>query len=471
MTTLTKLSALSPLDGRYHGKVDALRAYFSEFGLIRFRVMIEIEWLKTLGAQDDIAEITPFSAEAIARLDALNANFSEADALAIKAIEATTNHDVKAVEYWLREKLSGSITPTTGKTTRQVEREFFPKTLEFIHFACTSEDINNLSHALMLKGARDAVMLPSLNVLTTRLKNIAHQLADLPMLSRTHGQTATPSTLGKEMANVVYRLQRAAQRLAATEILGKMNGAVGNYNAHLAAYPKVDWEAFAQRFVMARGITFNPYTVQIEPHDYMAELFDAYARINAILIDLNRDIWGYISLGYFKQKVVKGEVGSSTMPHKVNPIDFENSEGNLGLANALLRHLSEKLPISRWQRDLTDSTVLRNMGVALGYTLLAYESCLKGLNKLEANPQRMAEDLNASWEVMAEPIQTVMRRYGIANAYDKLKELTRGKDGINRTSLQAFINTLEIPEAEKQRLLQLSPDTYIGKAAVLAKRI
>jgi adenylosuccinate lyase len=471
MTTLTKLSALSPLDGRYHGKVDALRAYFSEFGLIRFRVMIEIEWLKTLGAQDDIAEIAPFSAEAIARLDALNANFSEADALAIKAIEATTNHDVKAVEYWLREKLSGSITPTTGKTTPQVEREFFPKTLEFIHFACTSEDINNLSHALMLKGARDAVMLPSLNVLTTRLQNISHQLADLPMLSRTHGQTATPSTMGKEMANVVYRLQRAAQRLAATEILGKMNGAVGNYNAHLAAYPKVDWEAFAQRFVMARGITFNPYTVQIEPHDYMAELFDAYARINAILIDLNRDIWGYISLGYFKQKVVEGEVGSSTMPHKVNPIDFENSEGNLGLANALLRHLSEKLPISRWQRDLTDSTVLRNMGVALGYTLLAYESCLKGLNKLEANPQRMAEDLNASWEVMAEPIQTVMRRYGIANAYDKLKELTRGKDGINRASLQAFIATLDIPETEKQRLLQLSPETYIGKAAELAKRI
>jgi adenylosuccinate lyase len=314
-------------------------------------------------------------------------------------------------------------------------------------------------------------MLPTLNVLTTRLQHIAHQLADLPMLCRTHGQTATPSTLGKEMANVVYRLQRAAQRLATTEILGKINGAVGNYNAHLAAYPKVDWEAFAQRFVSARGITFNPYTVQIEPHDYMAELFDAYARINAILIDLNRDIWGYISLGYFKQKVVKGEVGSSTMPHKVNPIDFENSEGNLGLANALLRHLSEKLPISRWQRDLTDSTVLRNMGVALGYTLLAYESCLKGLNKLEANPQRLAEDLNASWEVMAEPIQTVMRRYGIANAYDKLKELTRGQSGINRASLQAFIATLDIPEAEKQRLLQLSPDTYIGKAAELARRI
>jgi len=457
MTTLTKLTALSPLDGRYHGKVDALRAYFSEFGLIRFRVLIEIEWLKALSAQADIPEIPPFSAATVKQLDTLNASFSEADALAIKTIESTTNHDVKAVEYWLRDKLSGN--PETAKV------------LEFIHFACTSEDINNLSHALMLKGARDAVMLPALKVLTGRLKNLAHQHADLPMLCRTHGQTATPSTLGKEMANVVYRLQRAEQRLAATEILGKINGAVGNYNAHLAAYPKVDWENFAQRFVTARGITFNPYTIQIEPHDYMAELFDAYARINTILTDLNRDIWGYISLGYFKQKVVKGEVGSSTMPHKVNPIDFENSEGNLGLANALLRHLSEKLPVSRWQRDLTDSTVLRNMGVALGYTLLAYESCLKGLNKLEANPQRLTDDLNASWEVMAEPIQTVMRRYNIADAYDKLKELTRGKDGINRASLQAFINTLEIPAEEKQRLLLLSPETYIGKAAELAKKI
>ncbi|MGA7748585.1 MAG: adenylosuccinate lyase [Gallionella sp.] len=457
MTTLSKLTALSPLDGRYHGKVDALRAYFSEFGLIRFRVLIEIEWLKALSAQVDIAEIPPFSATTIAQLDMLNASFCEADALAIKAIESTTNHDVKAVEYWLRDRLSGN--PETAKV------------LEFIHFACTSEDINNLSHALMLKGARDAVMLPALKVLIGRLKNLAHQHADLPMLCRTHGQAATPSTLGKEMANVVYRLQRAEQRLAATEILGKMNGAVGNYNAHLAAYPKVDWENFAQRFVTARGITFNPYTIQIEPHDYMAELFDAYARINTILTDLNRDIWGYISLGYFKQKVIKGEVGSSTMPHKVNPIDFENSEGNLGLANALLRHLSEKLPVSRWQRDLTDSTVLRNMGVALGHTLLAYESCLKGLNKLEANPQCLAEDLNASWEVMAEPIQTVMRRYNIANAYDKIKDLTRGKDGINRASLQTFISTLEIPEEEKQRLLQLAPDTYIGKAAELARRV
>ena len=457
MTTLTQLTALSPLDGRYHGRMDALRDYFSEFGLIRFRVLIEIEWLKALSAQPGVPEVAPFSAATLAQLDALNTNFSETDAAAIKSIEATTNHDVKAVEYWLRENLCGN--PEIARA------------LEFIHFACTSEDINNLSHALMLKGARATVLLPTLQVLTGRLKSLAHQFAELPMLCRTHGQTATPSTLGKEMANVVYRLQRAEQRLASIEILGKINGAVGNYNAHLAAYPDVDWEGFAKRFVEARGLTFNPYTIQIEPHDYMAELFDAYARINTILLDLNRDIWGYISLGYFKQKMVAGEVGSSTMPHKVNPIDFENSEGNLGLANALLKHMSEKLPISRWQRDLTDSTVLRNMGVALGYTLLGYESCLKGLHKLEANPQRIAQDLDNSWEVMAEPIQTVMRRYGIANAYDRLKELTRGQSGINRASLRAFIATLEIPEAEKQRLLQLSPDTYTGKAAELAKRI
>jgi len=457
MTTLTQLTALSPLDGRYHGRMDALRGYFSEFGLIRFRVLIEIEWLKALSAQPGVPEVAPFSAATLAQLDALDTNFSETDAAAIKSIEATTNHDVKAVEYWLRENLCGN--PEIARA------------LEFIHFACTSEDINNLSHALMLKGTRATVLLPTLQVLTERLKSLAHQFAELPMLCRTHGQTATPSTLGKEMANVVYRLQRAEQRLASIEMLGKINGAVGNYNAHLAAYPDVDWEGFAKRFVEARGLTFNPYTIQIEPHDYMAELFDAYARINTILLDLNRDIWGYISLGYFKQKVVAGEVGSSTMPHKVNPIDFENSEGNLGLANALLKHMSEKLPISRWQRDLTDSTVLRNMGVALGYTLLGYESCLKGLHKLEANPQRIAQDLDNSWEVMAEPIQTVMRRYGIANAYDRLKELTRGQSGINRASLRAFIATLEIPEAEKQRLLQLSPDTYTGKAAELAKRI
>ncbi|RFC40397.1 MAG: Adenylosuccinate lyase [Candidatus Nitrotoga sp. CP45] len=455
--TLTTLTALSPLDGRYHSRMNSLRTYYSEFGLIRYRVLIEIEWLKALSLEAGIPEIKPFSVATLAYFDQLIAQFSEADAEQIKIIEQRTNHDVKAIEYWLREKLSNNL-ETNSK-------------LEFIHFACTSEDINNLSHALMLLSGRNEVMLPTLDKLITCLRDLAHQLADLPMLCRTHGQTATPSTLGKEMANVVHRLQRARTRLANVEILGKINGAVGNYNSHLASYPEVDWETFAQRFVMARGITFNPYTIQIEPHDYMAELFDAYARTNSILIDLNRDLWGYISLGYFKQKVVTGEVGSSTMPHKINPIDFENSEGNLGLANALLRHLSEKLPISRWQRDLTDSTTLRNMGVVLGYTLLAYESCLKGLNKLEANPQRMAEDLNNNWEVLAEPIQTVMRRYSIENAYDKLKQLTRGKGGINRDSLHAFIHTLNIPETEKQRLFVLTPATYIGKASELARRI
>jgi adenylosuccinate lyase len=455
--TLTALTALSPLDGRYQGKVTALRSYFSEYGLIRYRVLVEIEWLKALSNEAGIAEISPFSPAMIALLDKLASEFSESDAEQIKAIERRTNHDVKAIEYWLREKLSGY--PETANK------------LEFIHFACTSEDINNLSHALMLLNARTEVMLPALDVLISRLRNMAHALADMPMLCRTHGQTATPSTMGKEMANVVHRLERSRERVANVAIMGKINGAVGNYNAHLAAYPNVDWEDFAHRFVEARGISFNPYTIQIEPHDYMAELFDAFARTNTILIDLNRDIWGYISMGYFKQKVVAGEVGSSTMPHKVNPIDFENSEGNLGLANALLRHLSEKLPISRWQRDLTDSTVLRNMGVALGYTLLAYESCLKGLNKLEANPQRLADDLNNSWEVLAEPIQTVMRRYNIENAYDKLKDLTRGKGGINRESLRAFIQTLDIPEQEKQRLYQLTPETYTGKAGILAHRI
>ena len=455
--TLSALTALSPLDGRYHSKVEGLRGHFSEYGLIRYRVLIEIEWLKALSAETSIQELPSFSVATIAQLDQLAASFSETDAEQIKTIERRTNHDVKAIEYWLREKLANN--PETAKG------------LEFIHFACTSEDINNLSHALMLNHSRAEVMLPALQSIINKLHNIAHQLADLPMLCRTHGQTATPSTLGKEMANVVHRLRRAHARIAAVEILGKINGAVGNYNAHLSAYPDVDWEGFAKRFVEARGITFNPYTIQIEPHDYMAELYDAYARANTILIDLNRDIWGYISLGYFKQRVVAGEVGSSTMPHKVNPIDFENAEGNLGLANALLKHLSEKLPISRWQRDLTDSTVLRNMGVALGYTLLAYESCLKGLGKLEANPQRLAEDLNNSWEVLAEPIQTVMRRYNIENAYDKLKELTRGKGGINRESLAAFIQTLDIPASEKQRLQALSPETYLGKAAELAKRI
>ena len=455
--TLSTLTALSPLDGRYHGKVNALRNHFSEFGLIRYRVLIEIEWLKALSQESGIKELPPFSAATIAKLDQLAAQFSEADAEQIKTIERTTNHDVKAIEYWLRDKLADN-------------KETADK-LEFIHFACTSEDINNLSHALMLKSGRNEVMLPALDALIKRLREHAHQHAELPMLCRTHGQTATPSTLGKEMANVVHRLERARERIVGVTILGKINGAVGNYNAHLSAYPDVDWEKLAQNFVEARGIVFNPYTIQIEPHDYMAELFDAFSRTNTILIDLNRDIWGYISMGFFKQKVVAGEVGSSTMPHKVNPIDFENSEGNLGLANALLRHLSEKLPVSRWQRDLTDSTVLRNMGVALGYTLLAYESCLKGLNKLEANPQRLADDLNNSWEVLAEPIQTVMRRYNIENAYDKLKDLTRGKGGINRESLKAFIQTLDIPETEKQRLYQLSPETYTGKAAALAKKI
>ena len=454
---LSPLTALSPLDGRYHGKVEALRGHFSEYGLIRYRLLVEIEWLKALSAEPAIAELPPFSVATIAWLDQLAAAFSEADAEQIKAIERRTNHDVKAIEYWLREKLA--------------ENDETKDALEFIHFACTSEDINNLSHALMLRHARDEVMLPALRAIIDKLQALAHEHAAVPLLCRTHGQTATPSTLGKEMANVVYRLRRAHARIAAAEIMGKINGAVGNYNAHLSAYPEVDWEHFAKRFVEARGLTFNPYTIQIEPHDYMAELYDACARANTILIDLDRDLWGYISLGYFKQRVVAGEVGSSTMPHKVNPIDFENSEGNLGLANALLRHLSEKLPISRWQRDLTDSTVLRNMGVALGYTLLAYESCLKGLNKLEANPQKLAEDLNNSWEVLAEPIQTVMRRYNIENAYDKLKELTRGKGGINKESLAAFIRTLDIPEREKQRLQALSPETYLGKAAELAKRI
>ena len=455
---LTPLTALSPLDGRYQSKVAPLRALFSEWALIRFRVQVEVEWLKALATEPTMGEVPPFSPATLAALDALVTNFSEADGERVKAIEAATNHDVKAVEYFLKEKLAGNADVV--------------KVAEFIHFACTSEDINNLCHALMLKGARDTVMLPALDSLTTRLTSQAHDLADLSMLAHTHGQPASPTTLGKELANVVHRLRRARDTIAKVSILGKINGAVGNYNAHLAAYPDVQWEAFARHFVEHLGLAFNPYTIQIEPHDAMAELFDAYARVNTILIDLNRDIWGYISLGYFKQKTKAGEIGSSTMPHKVNPIDFENAEGNLGLANAVLRHLSEKLPISRWQRDLTDSTVLRNMGVALGYTLLAYDSCLKGLNKLEANPARLAEDLDANWEVLAEPIQTVMRRYNVSGAYEQLKELTRGKAGINRETLAAFINGLTgIPEAEKKRLLALTPSNYIGKAAELAKKI
>jgi adenylosuccinate lyase len=455
--TLTTLNALSPLDGRYQAKLDSLRPYFSEYALIKHRAWVEVEWLKALAQVKDLQEIAPFSANTIKELDAAIANFSEADAAQVKVIEARTNHDVKALEYWLKEKFDAN--PEVKKAS------------EFIHFACTSEDINNLSHGLMLKSARDAVMLPFLADLIARLTALSHELADAPMLARTHGQTASPTTMGKELANVVYRLQRQQKQLKNNEILGKINGAVGNFNAHLSAYPTFDWESFAQKFVTNLGLTYNPMTIQIEPHDYMAELYDCLARINTILIDLNRDIWGYISVGYFKQKVKAGEIGSSTMPHKVNPIDFENSEGNLGLANAVLRHMAEKLPISRWQRDLTDSTVLRNMGVAFGYTLLGYDSCLRGLNKLEINPTKLAEDLDASWEVLAEPIQTVMRRYGIENPYEQLKELTRGKGGINKTSLHDFINGLNIPADAKKLLLEMTPASYIGKAVALTKHI
>jgi len=454
--SFTTLTSLSPLDGRYAGKVDALRPQFSEYGLIRRRLQVEIEWLKALAAEPHFAEIPAFSPATVAELDALVAGFGPQQAAEVKAIEATTNHDVKALEYWIKEKLAGN-------------REVM-KVGEFIHFACTSEDINNLSHALMLKAAREEALLPALDKVVDRLRELAHQLAEVPMMSRTHGQPATPTTLGKELANAVYRLERARSRIAAVSLLGKINGAVGNYNAHLAAYPGYDWEGFARRFVEGLGLEFNPYTIQIEPHDAMAELFDAFARANTILIDLDRDVWGYISLGFFKQKVKAGEVGSSTMPHKVNPIDFENSEGNLGLANAVLKHLAEKLPISRWQRDLTDSTVLRNMGVGLGYALLGYDSLLRGLGKLEAVPEKMLEDLDANWELLAEPIQTVMRRYGIANPYEKLKELTRGQR-VSREGMQAFVQSLDIPEAARAELLQLTPWTYTGKAAELARRI
>ncbi|MDO8597210.1 MAG: adenylosuccinate lyase [Sulfuricaulis sp.] len=454
---LTPLTALSPLDGRYHNKVEPLRQHFSELGLIRYRVKIEIEWLKALAAEPAIEEVPAFSTAALKQLDAVVNDFSEADGAAVKTIEARTNHDVKAIEYFLKDKLAANAE--------------IARVAEFIHFACTSEDINNLCHALMLKAARDEVMLPALDRIIDRLATLAHELADAAMLAHTHGQPASPTTLGKELANVVSRLRRARDKLAAIKLLGKINGAVGNYNAHLAAYPDVDWEKFARNFVAGLGLEFNPYTIQIEPHDAIAELFDAYARTNTILLDLDRDAWGYISLGYFRQKTRAGEIGSSTMPHKVNPIDFENSEGNLGVANALLRHMSDKLPVSRWQRDLSDSTVLRNMGVALGHTLLAWDSCLKGLGKLEANRARLAADLDSNWDVLAEPIQTVMRRYGVAGAYEQLKDLTRGKGGITRASLHAFIKTLAIPAADKKRLLALTPATYLGKAAELAKKI
>ena len=455
--TLSALTALSPLDGRYAGKIEPLRRYFSELGLIRYRVLVEVEWLKALAAEPKIREVPRFSKATIKKLDAVVADFSDADGARVKKIESVTNHDVKAIEYFLKEKLGGN---------REVAR-----VAEFIHFACTSEDINNLCHALMLKAARDEVMLPGLDAIIERLRTIAHEQAGAAMLAHTHGQPASPTTLGKEIANVVARLKRARGRIAAVTMLGKANGAVGNYNAHLSAYPDIDWEKFSRRFVESLGLEFNPYTIQIEPHDAIAELFDAYARCNTMLLDLDRDLWGYISLGYFKQKTKAGEIGSSTMPHKVNPIDFENSEGNLGVANALLRHMADKLPVSRWQRDLTDSTVLRNMGVALGHTLLAYDSCLKGLGKLEANHAKLAADLDANWEVLAEPIQTVMRRYAVSGAYEQLKELTRGKDGINRASLAVFIRGLQIPDTEKKRLLKMTPATYIGKAATLARKI
>jgi adenylosuccinate lyase len=455
-STSSTLSALSPLDGRYAAKTDKLRPILSEAGFMHHRVKVEIAWLQAL-SQAGFAELKPFSNEAAALLDKLAAEFSELDAARIKEIEAVTNHDVKAVEYWLKEQVKDVPELVAAS--------------EFIHFACTSEDINNTSHGMMLKAARDGVMLPALNAIITRLTEIAHVNAELPMLSRTHGQTASPTTLGKEFANVVARLQRAVKRIEGVEILGKMNGAVGNYNAHLSAYPGFDWPAFSKHVIEQRlGLVFNPYTIQIEPHDYMAELFDAIARANTILLDLNRDIWTYVSLGYFKQKLKAGEIGSSTMPHKVNPIDFENSEGNLGLANSVLRHMADKLPVSRMQRDLTDSTVLRNIGVGFGYALLAYDSCLRGLNKLEVNPQRLAQDLDANWEVLAEPVQTVMRRYGIENPYEQLKELTRGK-GITREALQEFIGKLAMPQEAKDLLLAMTPANYIGLAAQLAKAI
>ena len=454
--SLSPLSALSPLDGRYAAKTDKLRPLLSEAGFMHHRVKVEIAWLLAL-SEAGFAELKPFAIEARTLLEKLAADFSEADAARIKEIEAVTNHDVKAVEYWLKEKVQHL--PELVKAS------------EFIHFACTSEDINNTSHGMMLKAARDQVLLPSLAAVIAKLTEIAHANAELPMMSRTHGQPASPTTLGKEMANVVARLQRAAKRIAEVEILGKMNGAVGNYNAHLSAYPEFDWPAFSKNVIEQRlGLTFNPYTIQIEPHDYIAELFDAIARTNTILLDLNRDIWGYIALGYFKQKTKAGEIGSSTMPHKVNPIDFENSEGNLGMANAVLKHMAEKLPVSRWQRDLTDSTVLRNIGVGFGYSLLAYDSCLRGLNKLEVNPSRLAEDLDNSWEVLAEPVQTVMRRHGIENPYEQLKELTRGK-GISKDALREFIGGLAIPQADKDRLLVMTPGSYIGIADKLAKDI
>ena len=447
---LTHLTAISPIDGRYADKTQALREIFSEYGLIKYRVMVEVRWLQYLAQHPEIVELSPFSTAANQLLDDLVSNFSIDQALRVKEIERTTNHDVKAVEYLIKESVASL--PELDAVN------------EFIHFACTSEDINNLAHGLMLKQGRDGILIPQLQTIADRLVALSHEYSGVAMLSRTHGQTASPTTVGKEFANVAYRLQRQIQQITSVTLLGKINGAVGNYNAHISAYPDVDWAAGAASFIDSLGLVANPYTTQIEPHDYMAELFDAMARANTILIDLSRDVWGYISLGYFKQKTVAGEVGSSTMPHKVNPIDFENAEGNMGLANALLGHLSAKLPVSRWQRDLTDSTVLRNMGVSLGYSGIAYASLLKGLGKLQLDEARLLADLDASWEVLAEPIQTVMRRYGIAEPYEKLKALTRGQT-MDRTTITHFIDGLDLPEDVKQSLKALSPATYIGNAA------
>ena len=452
----SQLLALSPLDGRYAGKVDPLRPIFSEFGLIKARVKVEVEWLLALAAEPGIVELKPFAAPAVARLRALADNLSVADAARVKEIERTTNHDVKAVEYLIKERLKD-------------DAELGPA-LEFVHFACTSEDINNLSYALMLSQSRATVMLPKLDELIARLRAMAHEHAGLPMLARTHGQTASPTTVGKEIANVVARLMRQREVLADLPMPGKINGAVGNYNAHVAAYPDIDWPAFSQAFVQSLGLDWQPYTTQIEPHDGIAETCDAQRRIDTILIDLCRDIWGYISQGYFRQSVKAGEVGSSTMPHKVNPIDFENAEGNFGIANALLEHFAAKLPISRWQRDLTDSTVLRALGTAFGHTLIGYDALLRGLGKLTVNPERLAADLDASWEVLAEAVQTVMRRHGLPNPYEQLKALTRGH-GIDEQSMRAFIATLELPADAKQRLLEMTPGRYSGLAESLAREI
>ena len=463
---MTQVTALSPLDGRYAAKLATLRPLMSEQGYMHRRVQVELAWFAAL-SDAGFAEFAPLSADARKYLVALVTHFSTEDALAIKEIEKKTNHDVKAVEYWIKDKFKACANATVKKELEH--------SAEFVHFACTSEDINNTSHALQLQASREQVVLPMLDTIITKLRDMAHAYADVPMLSRTHGQTASPTTVGKEIANVVMRLRAGRERIAKVTILAKMNGAVGNYNAHLSAWPEFDWEAFSQRVVetpapVGLGLGFQPYSIQIEPHDYMAELFDAIARTNTILIDWSRDVWGYVSLGYFKQSLKAGEIGSSTMPHKVNPIDFENAEGNLGLANALLKHLSEKLPISRWQRDLTDSTVLRNMGVALGYSVLAYQSLGVGLNKLEINHEALAADLDAAWEVLAEPIQTVMRRYGVEQAYEQLKEATRGKS-VTPEALHSLVRSLPIPPAEIERLLAMTPASYIGKAAELARRV